>query len=110
MYNYKLKYKIFALFILICFTINTVTTTFSKYAKDVNVGTVNLKITGKKYWNGIEGTGFADGAFKEIVNTEKTLILESMGKSRSSRKDKNTNNWIISWVISNVFQCCYDRK
>ena len=82
MYNYKLKYKIFALLILICFTIYTVTSTFAKYVKDVEVGTVNLKITGKKYWNGIEGTGFTDGTFKEIVNTEKTLILEAMGKSR----------------------------
>ena len=86
MYNYKIKYKIFALFILICFTIHTVTTTFAKYVKDVDVGTVNLKITGKRYWEGIEAAGFADGAFKEIINTEKTLILESMGKSGAAER------------------------
>ena len=103
MYNYKIKYKIFALFILICFTLHTVTTTFSKYVKDMNVGTVNLKITGKRYWEGIEGVGFADGAFKEIVNTERTLILESMGKSRSSRKNKNSYKRFISRGISIIF-------
>ena len=88
MEKYKLQIHILVLLILIFFTIYTVADTFAKYSSNIDVATVNLSITGVKYWKNIEGTGFTDDTFKEIVNTEKVLTLESMGKSGSAERIK----------------------